>query len=82
MAECKNTNAKFDHLDRWIENTKRMFSFSKGDLAESLFVTTEKMTDECLNHLETSHDINKKGQLKVVSGIRVFSQTFNDNKQF
>ncbi len=69
MAECKDTSVKVDYLDKWIENTKRLFDFSKGILEESFFVTSKKLTEECLRHIETHKDIDaKRGQLKVVGG--------------
>jgi hypothetical protein len=84
IAECKDRSVKREDLAKWLENSRQMFEKSKGDLAESYFVTSSRLTDESILFLENNHTINSKnGQLKVATGITGYTKNlFMANKGF
>jgi hypothetical protein len=82
IAECKDKKPTKDEMAKWLENTRRVFQ-DNNSLVTSYFVTSNKLTPENLEYVETCKDVDaKKGQLKVISGILGrFGQFLSDDRR-
>lgn len=66
LAECKDRKMKFEDVDKWIENIRRVFSKYNGSLMEAYLVGSSGYTQETIKRIESSPEIDsKKGFLKM-----------------
>ena len=71
MAECKDRPVKYEDVDKWISNVKRVFSEYDGSLKEAYFVGSSGYTEGTIKRVETLKELTPKGYL--YAGIKVMS---------
>ena len=80
IAECKDRPVKYEDVDKWIMNTKRVHNQYEGTLQESYFVGSNGYTQGTVKHIEDLGEVDpRKGILKM-GGMAIIKDFLGTNK--
>jgi hypothetical protein len=69
VAECKDRPMKYEDVDKWISNIKRIYSRYDGSLIQAYLVGSNGYTEGTIKRIEDLEEVDsKKGILKIRGG--------------
>lgn len=80
IAECKDRPVKYEDVDKWIMNTKRIHSQFEGTLQESYFVGSSGYTQGTVKHVEDLGEVDPRKGILNMGGMALIKDLFNTNK--